>query len=511
MELSPRWVTVLPSRESFRRFLQDSRAIRSSGAIEFRFDLWDSPLSLAEICAIAQPKVIAWKPGLSRESERLRYLKDAIAGHGGKLWIDLDVDDPAALRNLSLNSERSLDVQVILSRHLEEPQSDAAIRGAARDLLRPGVDAGKLVLANGGVAATGQALRISSEFGGPRPVVMFAASKMGTASRFLALANGQSWAYGRLAGCVGTAEGQPVVQSIPTRYGGGLQGDGQSWCAVIGGDVTRSISPGFHNRVLTAANHRERWVDFSLDTPDGIFERAVGSYEPPRCLAVTAPHKIWARGQGRAGAAGEERHPSWNTLLHEEGDVLGWNTDVPALVRIFSEHEIPFGEKILIIGSGGVAQPIALELAARGGRVSVLPRIKGRLPKCLIEGSIPEAGPEEIERTEILINASGLGSISQDRLRWPIDRFRGGWAIDYSYEPKETDFLKLCAGHGAKSIDGSLLFAEQARIQASIFYGIDVSREMARQLTDEALEEIAYDQICPPAADQKSKHEGHPQ
>ncbi len=495
MELSPRWVTVLPNREAFRRFLGDPLAIRSTGAIEFRFDLWDSPLSLAEIRTIALPKLIAWKAGLQRESERLRFLKDAILGHGGTLWVDLDVDDPVALRNLSLNLERPPEVQVLLSRHLKHPQSDAAIRGAARDLLRPGVDAGKLVLENGGVAATGQALRIAAEICDPRPVIIFAASKMGTASRFLALASGQPWGYGRLEGCKGTAEGQPVVQSISTRYGGGLGEDCKRWCAVIGRDVSRSISPGFHNRALLSANRRERWVDFSLRDPAGILDGTVGGFVPPRCLAVTSPHKLWAREQGRAGAPGEERYPAWNSLLQQEGNVLGWNTDVPALLKIFSEYAIPFFERVLIIGSGGTAQPIALELAARGVPVSVLPRRKGRLPKCLVEASIQEVGPEEIERTRVIINTSGLGMNSQTRLPWPIDRFRGDWAIDYTYEPRETEFLKLCTAHGAKAVDGSILFAEQARLQASLFYGIDLPSAVARQFTQEALEEVARDRV----------------
>ncbi len=468
MNFDPPWVTVLPSPDSLNQFLSDPDERGAAGGVELRLDLWPEPPSWGTLAGIPVPVIVTWKRADHREPERLRYLRELLSGKGGELWLDFDAEDPPVQRGLSLTVPRPPGVRILLSRHLTRSMTDAALRGAGRDLLRPGVDAVKLVLADSGAAGTAQALRLATELASDgRPIIIFCAGIEGTASRLIAVSQGQPWGYGRLRQGPSVAAGQPAVADIQSRYGGGLR-SGEPFFAVIGRDVSRSLSPGFHHRALAKTKRRERWADLSLDDPEALLEPHLLPPLPPDALAVTAPFKLWARRQGRAGAPGEERHPAWNTLLRGERGFTGWNTDVPALIERLDSSAAASDAPTLILGAGGTAQPIALELSRRGTPVWILRRGTGPLPPALAEAYVVEVGPDAIADATILINATGAGATDADRLSWPIEDFRGELAIEYCYAPRVTDFLHRATAAGASAIDGVELFAAQARRQAEI-------------------------------------------
>ena len=493
MILDPPWVTVIPDAPTLVHCLGDPRERAAAGALELRLDLWPEPPRLGDLAAIPGTKIVTWRRGGTKESERLRFLKDLLAGKAGDLWIDLDVEDPAAVRGLSVATARPEGVRVLMSRHFDRPATDAALRGAARNLLRPGVDAGKLVIAAGDFPATVQALRLSEELRAEAiPCTVFAGGISGTFSRFAAVARGDRWGYGRAAFGSPVVPGQPVVSTIETRYGGGFP-SGESGAAeasspfvcVIGSDVSGSISPGFHNRLLAEAGRRDRWFDLSVDDPAPLLATEGVEPWPPRAFAVTAPHKLWARRQGRAGAPGEEMHVGWNTLVGDGDGWLGWNTDVPAFLDALERAQVRVEDPVLVLGAGGTAQPIALALARRGTPVWILRRSRSSLPDALAEARVIEVEADAIGDAQVLVNTTG----ATERLTWPIEGFTGTLAVEYLYAREETDFLSRATARGAAAVPGVELFAEQARLQARIIHGIEIEADAARVLAERALVE----------------------
>lgn len=492
MTFAPPWVTVLASPQELERFREDPEEQSASGAVELRLDLWPEPPRLGDLANLPIPAIVTWRRGNRGEPERLRFLKDLLAGKAGPIWLDFDAEDPAVHRGLSVATHRPDDVKVLMSRHLTREMTDAALRGAARDLVRPGVDAAKLVLADGGARGTAQALRIAPELSGKIPFIVFCAGIGGTASRFIARASGQPWGYGRLRGAPGVVPGQPAVADIATRYGGGPGPEGPVHL-VLGRNVSRSLTPGFHSRVLAEGDDPARWLDLSLEDPDGLDTIAPESPWSPRALAVTGPWKTWGRRQGRAGAPGEERHPSWNTLVRHERTWRGWNTDVPALIECLERHEVPAEAPTLIVGAGGTAQPIALELARRGAPVWILRQRTKPLPQALAEATVVEVGPDAIPDATVIINTTGAGKTAADRLPWPIETFRGTHAVEFLYEPRETEFLARATAAGARSIGGLEIFIAQARRQVEIFTGRQLSAAAATKIADAAFAELERD------------------
>ena len=85
-------------------------------------------------------------------------------------------------------------------------------------------------------------------------------------TRILGPSHGSAWSYGRLAGSPGTDPGQPPTRQL-TRYGevGGIGRTGRRY-AIIGRDVRRALSPGFHNRLLARSGVEGAvFLDVSLE------------------------------------------------------------------------------------------------------------------------------------------------------------------------------------------------------------------------------------------------------
>ena len=96
MIFDPPWVTVLPDSKALATFLADSSERAAAGAVELRLDCWESPPRPGEIASIPLPCLVTWRRGSARESDRLKYLRQLLAGEGGDLWLDLDVEAASA-------------------------------------------------------------------------------------------------------------------------------------------------------------------------------------------------------------------------------------------------------------------------------------------------------------------------------------------------------------------------------------------------------------------------------
>lgn len=500
------WVVTIPSAAVLRAHLSEglpeaegeSAVPLPRGGVELRLDLWEAPPSFEELRALPLPLIVTWKaaPGESGR-ERVEYLRTLLRGIGRQLWVDLDSEDAVALRELSLTAPRDGAVRVLLSRHLREPLPDISLVGIGRDLLRPGADAGKLVLADTEGAFL-QAVRISERLGREeRPCTVFAAGGRGRLSRFAAVARPEGWAYAAAAVGPRVAAGQPTVASIHRRHGGGLPRLGEAGAErdglhlVVGAEVTRSISPGYHNRGLEGEARSGRWLDLSTGDPGALLADWPASLPPIAGLAVTAPHKVWARSIGLPGSPEEELHPTWNTLRRDGKSWRGWNTDAPALAALLARRGVQRGDgPVLLLGAGGTARAFAPFLAGRGWEVQVLRRGSGPLPPDLQGAGVEEVGAEAIPAAAVIVNTTGEGGL----LPWPVERFEGRCAIELVYRSRATEFLRLAASHGAALVPGVEFFAEQARRQARILHGTEEAPEVALARAEEALAEMERDE-----------------
>ena len=245
--------------------------------------------------------------------------------------------------------------------------------------------------------------------------------------------------------------------------------------AVIGNPVEHSLSPEIH-----AAFARETGQDISygrLLAPLDAFAAAVAKFrdEGGSGLNVTLPfkHEAWrlSRAQGAAQAA-----KAVNTLKCGAGEVLGYNTDGPGLVRDLTVNlarELR-GRRVLLMGAGGatygVMEPLLNE---RPAELVVANRTEqkahevvasfARVAATLAAAEVTACGYDGLRgrQFDIVINATSAG-LAGAMPSLPGAVFApDALAYDMVYG-RATPFLAFAAALGARACDGLGMLVEQA-------------------------------------------------
>ena len=143
--------------------------------------------------------------------------------------------------------------------------------------------------------------------------------------------------------------------------------------ALLGKPVKHSKSPYMHNSSFELLNLDFAYMAFEIEKDQ--IEKTIEGMKilNVRGFNVTMPYKeevmkFLDQIDGQAKIIG-----SVNTVLNEDGKFIGYNTDGKGFVKALEEKNIKFkDEKIIILGSGGAARAIALELAFYGAREIII-------------------------------------------------------------------------------------------------------------------------------------------
>ncbi len=189
-----------------------------------------------------------------------------------------------------------------------------------------------------------------------------------------------------------------------------------------------------------------------------------------------------------------------NCVVREENKLIGENTDGKGFVQSLREITDPTGKRVVILGAGGAARAIAVELALsgathftivnrgpeRGQELVTLLNERVQVPAELVEWK----GNYEISAdADVLVNATsiGLGDLSA---RVPVDpkSFRAGLVVaDVIFNPAQTRFLREAAEHGATTLDGLGMLVNQAVIGFKIWTGVEPDANVMREALEEFL------------------------
>lgn len=272
---------------------------------------------------------------------------------------------------------------------------------------------------------------------------------------------------------------------------------------VIGYPIGHSLSPSMHNAALRYLGLDYRYFAFEV-RPESLGQALAGmrAFEFAG-LNVTIPHKTkvveyldelgWeARVLGAV-----------NTICPQDGKLVGHNTDGKGFVRALREDagvELR-GKTILVLGTGGAARAVLLQLAREGaslvtvaGRVrekasNVIQLIQKACPTCTARAVelAPATLQKEIKKCDILVNATPIGMCPNEGSSLvPCEYFRQGLvACDLVYNPRRTLFLQHAGSRGAIVIDGTGMLIYQGAIAFELWTGkappIEIMREAVIQ------------------------------
>jgi shikimate dehydrogenase len=177
-----------------------------------------------------------------------------------------------------------------------------------------------------------------------------------------------------------------------------------------------------------------------------------------------------------------------NTVVRIGGKLVGENTDGKGFMHSLT-HDAgvnPKGKNVLVLGSGGAARSITVELAQAGAeQITVVNRSseRGRVLTDLLNSKtsskakfIPWHGQYAIPNdTDILVNATSIGLFPNVNAKPDInyDSITSRMVVCDVIHTPLTPFLKEARDRGAKTVDGLGMLVYQGAIGFKLWTGLD--------------------------------------
>jgi shikimate dehydrogenase len=190
-----------------------------------------------------------------------------------------------------------------------------------------------------------------------------------------------------------------------------------------------------------------------------------------------------------------------NTVINVDGRLIGENTDGKGFMRSLTRDAKfdPSGKKAVVLGAGGAARSICVELALAGVKtISIVNRNtdRGESLTSLINTKTSseahfirwEPGYELPKDTDVLINATSVG-LAPDIHQKPdisYDSITGTMVVCDVIPAPATSFLRESEKRGAKILDGLGMLVYQGAIGFKLWTGFDAPVEVMHQALSRA-------------------------
>jgi shikimate dehydrogenase len=266
-------------------------------------------------------------------------------------------------------------------------------------------------------------------------------------------------------------------------------------CGLIASPVAHTMSPAMHNAAFRSLGLDYVYVPFlvePVDLPnalDGL--RALNV----RGFNVSIPHKVTCIPFLDGLDTLAEHIGAVNTVVNNEGEMRGYNTDAEGFLRSLTERHIPVAQRnVVIVGAGGAARAVAYVLAREGACLTVLNRTPAaagglaemmeddfgrRVPYYALEdGALEEA----LRDAHILVNTTSVG-MSPDNLSSPVPArlLRADLTVcDIVYNPVKTALLAAAETAGAATVSGVEMLAWQGALGFQLWTGAAAPFDLMR-------------------------------
>ena len=238
-----------------------------------------------------------------------------------------------------------------------------------------------------------------------------------------------------------------------------------------------------------------RYVQFEIE-PEGLADavrgfRAMGF----RGGNVTTPHKVAIVRHLDRIAESASMMGAVNCIVRRGKELVGENTDGKGFVQSLRDQTDPKGKSVVILGAGGAARAIAVELMLAGcGAITIVNRDPARgaeLTKLVRNARfVPWNGDYRVpESTDVVVNATSIGLFPDVAARIPLDIATLAPRMvvaDVIPNPPETRFVRDARARGCTVLDGLGMLVNQGVIGFKYWTGIDADPSVMRR----ALEEV---------------------
>jgi shikimate dehydrogenase len=207
--------------------------------------------------------------------------------------------------------------------------------------------------------------------------------------------------------------------------------------ALIGHPVAHSLSPRMQNAAFAA--RALDWAYVALDVEPELLETALRGLVASGFAGanVTIPHK-----RAAAQFCDETEGDAVNTLVFEDGRILGFNTDKEIVASVDST-------RVCLIGAGGAA-------------ATLLPGLRGEVRQFSRRGE----WPPDAEGCDLIVNATPV----RDELL--VQPHAGQTIVELAYGEGETALVTAAHAAGCTVIDGREALLLQGMASFELWTGV---------------------------------------
>jgi shikimate dehydrogenase len=250
------------------------------------------------------------------------------------------------------------------------------------------------------------------------------------------------------------------------------------------------------------AHHGLAWRYLTVEVnPSGLGDAVRGA----RAMGFagfncTTPHKVAVVGHLDELGESAALMGAVNCVVRRGNRLIGENTDGKGFLRSLREVADPAGKRVVLLGAGGAARAIGVELALAGVQhITVVNRGEPRgrdLAGLLSEKGnvraelVPWRGEFRVpEGTDVVINATSVGLYPDvdARLALDVGSLRPGMVVaDVIPNPPRTRLVRDAEARGCRALDGLGMLVNQGVLGIKYWTGVDPDPRVMRR----ALEEV---------------------
>lgn len=255
---------------------------------------------------------------------------------------------------------------------------------------------------------------------------------------------------------------------------------------VIGDPIQHSLSPAMHNASFSEQGLDWVYVPFHVQ-PDHLRDAIRGMKGLHITgLNVTIPHKEAVAPFLDSLTERARLIGAVNTIHLQQGELIGDNTDGAGFLRSLREEAEfePAGKNILVVGAGGAARAIGVQLALEGAeRVDFANRtvqraaqlaqfVRQQLEVSAKAYSLSEVKPQMTEKYDAIVHTTAWGMAPNDQVPPLIaaEAMHPQQLIaDIVYTPEKTSLLQTAEKKGCRTLPGLGMLVYQAALAYALW------------------------------------------
>lgn len=250
----------------------------------------------------------------------------------------------------------------------------------------------------------------------------------------------------------------------------------------------------------------KNWRFLTIDVDPGKLGDAIIGLKAMKFRGIncTIPHKIEALKHIDVLAPSARLIGAVNTIINDGGVLTGENTDGQGFMIALRDAGIsPAGKKVVVLGAGGAARAVCVELALAGASHLTIVNIPKdmalgeSLIKILKENTavavdyVPWVDAYKIPAgTDILVNATSIGLYPNVDAKPNIDYdtvTKAMYVQDVIPNPAFTPFLREAERRGARWQSGMRMLINQAALNITMWTGLEPDKGVMLKAFEEAV------------------------